>query len=272
LVIGAIGSSWPTLAEDKASIPNFAPDSLTGWLKPPGDEFIQPKSGPGPVRADPAHPYVPNTPGAQQTVMIADLTNPILQPWVVEKMRKSNEEVLAGKVGFTARSRCWPHGVPGFLLYPVHPIFFIQTPTRVVMTWGQDFQLRHVYLDVPHTVDPKPSWYGESVGHYENGDTLVVDTIGLNDRTYVDNYRTPHTTRLHVVERFKLLEGGQSMVVNVRVEDPGAFAMPWSAVQRYRVDHRPSEVPLHEMVCAENHEDYFNQGLYPVPQADKPDF
>jgi hypothetical protein len=53
-------------------------------------------------------------------------------------------------------------------------------------------------LGVPHTVDPKPSWYGKSVGHYENGDTLVVDTIGLSDRTYVDNYRTPHTTKLHV--------------------------------------------------------------------------
>jgi len=124
--------------------------------------------------------------------------------------RKSNEEVLAGKVGFTARSRCWPHGVPGFLLYPVHPIFFIQTPKKVVMTWGQDFQLRQVYLDVPYTVDPKPLWYGESFGHYENGDTLVVDTIGLNDRTYVDNYRTPHTTKLHVVERFRLLEDHQS--------------------------------------------------------------
>jgi hypothetical protein len=162
--------------------------------------------------------------------------------------------------------------VPGFLLYPVHPVFFIQTAKEVLMTWGQDFQLRHVYLNVPHSADPKPSWYGESVGHYENGDTLVVDTIGLNDRTYVDNYRTPHTTRLHVVERFRLLEGGQSMEVNVRVEDAGAFTMPWNALQRYRIDHRPTEVPLHEMVCAENNEDYFHQGLYPVPQADKPDF
>jgi hypothetical protein len=275
----AIGAWGPARAADDARIPNFAPDSVTGWLKPPGDEFIQPDSGHGPVRADPAHPYVPNSfpyvpreAAAQQTEMIADLSNPILQPWVVEQMRKSNAEVLAGKVGFTARSRCWPHGVPGFLLYPVHPIFFIQTQEKVVMTWGQDFQLRHVYLNVPHTNDPKPSWYGESVGHYENGDTLVVDTIGLNDRTYIDNYRTPHTTKLHVVERFRLLPGGQSMVVNVRVEDPGAFTMPWNAVQRYQIDHQPAEVPLGEMVCAENHEDYFHQGLAPVPQADKPDF
>ena len=171
-----------------ASIPNFSPSSTVGWLKTGlGDEFLPPDTGPGPVVSDPAHRYVGGfllTTGNAKPFKIADLTNPILQPWVVEQMRKANGEVLAGKVGFTARSRCWPHGVPGFLLYPVHPIFFIQTSNQVVMTWGQDFQLRHVYLNVPHSASPKPSWYGESVGHYENGDTLVVDTIGLNDKTY----------------------------------------------------------------------------------------
>jgi hypothetical protein len=187
-------------------------------------------------------------------------------------MRKTNEEVHAGKVGFTARSRCWPHGVPGFLLYPVHPIFFIQTLKQVVMTWGQDFQFRHVYLNVPHSANPKPSWYGESVGHYENGDTLVVDTIGLNDKTYIDNFRTPHTTQLHVVERFKIVAGGEGLEVKVRVEDPGAFTTPWNAVQRYRRDQRAEEVPLHEMVCAENNEDHFNQGLVPIPRADQLEF
>jgi hypothetical protein len=259
-------------AQTSIKIPNFAPDSATGWLKPPGDEFIQPESGPGPVKADPAHPYFSNAIAAQETVKIADLSNPILQPWVIEKMRRENEAVMAGKVGFTARSRCWPHGVPGFLLYPVHPIIFIQTPKEVLMTWGQDFQLRHVYLDVPHSDHPKPSWYGESVGHYENGDTLVVDTIGLNDRTYVDNYRTPHTTQLHVVERFRIVDNGKALDVRVRVEDPGAFTMPWNAVQHYTIDHRPGEVPLHEMVCAENNTDHFNQGLVPIPQTRTPDF
>ncbi len=263
---------WPVSAAQTEKIPNFAPDSATGWLKPPGDEFIQPDSGPGPVKADPTHPYYTNALYAQETPKIADLTNPILQPWVKEQMRKSNEDVIAGKVGFTARSRCWPHGVPGFLLYPVHPIIFIQTAKEVLMTWGQDFQLRRVYLNQPHSKNPKPSWYGESVGHYENGDTLVVDTIGLNDRTYVDNYRTPHTTELHVVERFRLAADGKSMDVAVHVEDPGAFTMPWNAVQRYKLDQRPGEVPLHEMVCAENNTDHFNQGLVPIPEAEKPDF
>ena len=259
-----------------ASIPNFSPSSTVGWLKSGvGDEFLPPDTGPGPVVSDPAHRFVGSfllTTGNAKPFKIADLTNPILQPWVVEQMRKANAEVLAGKVGFTARSRCWPHGVPGFLLYPVHPIFFIQTSNQVVMTWGQDFQLRHVYLNVPHSANPKPSWYGESVGHYENGDTLVVDTIGLNDKTYVDNFRTPHTTQLHVVERFKIVNDGEGVEVKVHVEDPGAFTMPWNAVQRYRRDQREQEVPLHEMVCAENNEDHFNQGLVPIPQADKAEF
>jgi hypothetical protein len=138
LLVAATALQGPARGEDER-IPNFAPDDRTGWLKPPGDEFIQPESGPGPVKSDPAKPYIGRNIQAQETVKIADLTNPILQPWVIDRMRKSNEEVLAGKVGFTARGRCWPHGVPGFLLYPVHPIFIIQSPKQVVMTWGQDF-------------------------------------------------------------------------------------------------------------------------------------
>ena len=100
----------------------------------------------------------------------------------------------------------------------------------------------------------------------------MVDTIGFNDKTYIDNFRTPHTDKLHVVERFTLVKGGDEMEVKVHVEDTGAFTMPWNAAQRYRRDQREEEVPLHEMVCAENNEDHFNQGLVPIPQADKAEF
>ena len=113
-----------------------------------------------------------------------------------------------------------------------------------------------------------PSWYGESVGQYENGDTLLVDTIGLNDRTFVDNYRTPHTDRLHVIERWRLADT-KTIQVSVRVEDSGAFTMPWSARQVYK---RSDEGPLVEMVCAENNANYFGQSVIPIPSAPKPDF
>jgi hypothetical protein len=161
---------------------------------------------------------------------IADLSNPILKPWAIEKMKKANDDVVAGKVPFIARERCWPPGVPGFAVYTrVQPIYFLQSDKQVVIINELNQQFRHIYLDVPHSKNPKPSWFGESVGYYE-GDELVVDTIGLNDKTFVDNYRTPHTEQIHVVERFKMIEGGNTLQAIVTVDDPGAFNMPWTAV------------------------------------------
>ena len=90
------------------------------------------------------------------------------------------------------------------------------------MMFAGDHQVRHVYPDVPHSEHPKPSWYGKSVGHYE-GDTLLVDTIGQNTKTFVDNYGTPHTERLDVVERWKSIDSGNTLEVNIRVDDPDTF-------------------------------------------------
>ena len=137
------------------------------------------------------------------------------------------------------------------------------------MTWQADHMVRRVFLTDKHSANPKPSWFGESIGHYEGGDTLVVDTIGLNTRTFVDNYRTPHTDQLHVVERFKLAPDAKSIEVTLTVEDPGAFTMPWSAMQRYR---RVEPGPMVESTCVEGNFNYFNFDLEPLPQADKPDF
>ena len=197
-------------AERPLAVPTLAPDGLTSWVpdRRAGDEFLPPASGPGPVISEKDHPYVPNG-GGQSTFRVADLSNPILRPWVVAQMKKANQEVLAGKIPFTARERCWPGGVPDIDVYERdRPVYFIQTPKQVLVVTEHDEQVRHIYLNVPHSRNVTPSWYGESVGHYD-GDTLVVDTIGLNDKTFVDNYRTPHTTALHVVERFHLSDERQ---------------------------------------------------------------
>jgi len=257
-------------ATSAGTIPNFAPDGSTAWVpsRPAGDEFLPPESGPGPVISEKGHPYTPNGQG-QSTFRVADLSNPILKPWIVEQMRKANDEVLAGKIPFTARERFWPGGVPDFDVYERdRPVFWIQTPKEIVIVNEHDQQTRHIYLNVPHSVHPKLSWYGESVGHFE-ADTLVVDTIGLNDKSFVDNYRTPHTTQLHVVERFRLLDGGKTLEAVIRVEDPGAFNMPWSAVQRWR---RRENQPIVELICAENNSGYFNYSVTPIPTAAKSDF
>ena len=268
LLASAALSGGSMFAAQRPSPPDFATDDVTSWL-PVGDDYLPSASGPGPITSDPAHPYIPNFTGKQPTYRVADLTNPILQPWAAEQMRKANEAVLAGHVPFRARESCWPPGVPTFLVYALAtPLYFLQTRNMVAIFYQGGPELRHVYMDVPHSAHPALSWYGESVGHYE-GDSLVVDTIGLNERTFVDNYRTPHTSQLHVVERYRLTDGGNMLEVAFQVEDPGAFTTSWSAVQRFRRVHR---APMSELPCVESTVRYFNYETFPVPIADKPDF
>jgi hypothetical protein len=278
-VIAGAALIGPAIGAESA-VPNFSPDNRTGWIAgvpdgetPIGDDFLQPPSGPGPVTFDRAHPFIDNRvsrrTGKSATNRVADLSNPILQPWVKEELRKLNQRALTETMLWTPKERCWPIGVPGFLLYPVTPVYFLQTPKQVVIIWEEDHMARHVYLTDKHSPNVKPSWFGESIGHYENGDTLVVDTNGLNTRTFVDSYQTPHTEQLHVVERFRIVEDGKALEVIARVEDPGAFTMPWTAVQRYR---RAEQGPMVEAVCAENNDKFFGYDVEPIPTADKPDF
>src|SRR5260370_36800740 len=127
-----------------------------------------------------------------------------------------------------------------------------------------DRYVRALHSVVPHAANPEPCWFGESGGRYE-GDTLVVDTIGLNDKTFVNNFRTPHTEKLHVVERFKLVDSGKAMQVDITFEDPDAFNAPWSVMQRYDRVQRP----MAEEICAENNEHLFD---YHIPVPDKAEF
>jgi hypothetical protein len=271
---------WPALAAENTAIPNFGQDSKVGWLagvpgsnEPLGDDFLPPPSGPGPVVSDKDHPYIDNQyavrAGKQPTFHVADLNNPILQPWVREELRKVNKRVLAGEAVFTPKERCWPIGVPAWLLYPAQPVYFLQTPKEVVLIWSEDRMVRHIYLNEKHTANVKPSWFGESIGHYENGDTLVVDTIGLNTRTFVDQFRTPHSEQIHVVERYRIIEDGKALEAIATVDDPGAFTTPWSGMQRYR---RVEQGPMGEQVCAENNSSFFGLEVEPIPTADSPDF
>ena len=271
LLGGGFGvADWPAAAAQNASqrIPDFAGEGEVGWLAG-GTEYISMPTGPHPVTNDPAHPYVLNGRGAQPTFRVADLDNPILQPWVKEALRKVNERTLSGNANFPPQVRCWPLGVPAFVLYPAQPVYFIQTPKEVLLIWQSDHMVRRVYLTDKHTPNPKPSWFGESIGHYEDGNTLVIDTIGLNTKTYVDNYRTPHTDKLHVVERYKLVNAETAIEVTVTVDDPGAFTTPWSAMQRY---HRIELGTMGESTCAEGNFNYFNQDLDPLPEDDHPAF
>jgi len=272
VLVACLSMFGTQLAAQSATPPNFSPNSMTGWISLSFDRFIPPPTGPGPITVDPAHPYVSNgdlaATGAQPTFLIADLNNPILQPWVRDELLKRNQAILAGKPGYTRQASCVPNGFPAFLLHPVTPLYIIQTAKLVYMINQENLDPRRIYLDVPHSSNPKPSWYGESVGHYE-GDTLVIDTIGISNKTYIDHFWTPHTDNLHVIERFRMIDNGMTLEVNVRFEDSGAFTMPWNAIQRWR---RVAQGPILERICAENPANYFNEEKEPIPQDDTPDF
>jgi hypothetical protein len=191
----------------------------------------------------------------------ADLNHPALQPWVVDALRKANEAAKEGHRIPSQQEKCFPSGVPNYWTHPLG-LQVVQTKDYVVFLHARDHQVRIVHLNKPHLPNPQPSWYGDSVGHFD-GDTLVVDTIGLNDKTPVDVFHTPHTAKEHVVERIRVVRdarGAKNLEVRFTVDDPGAFTMPWTGIETYRGVGGPNGARnpaakddlLDEEVCAEN--------------------
>ncbi len=279
-------------ATSALAIPNFAPTSSSAWYSW-SREWMPPPTGPGPVMQDKAHPRVSNddfrATGKQPTPPLSDPGNPILQPWAADSLRKVNAETLSGRVFVSQLALCRPLGALAFDLSPMtRPMFIVQSAKEVLLINESFNEVRHIYLTDRHAPNLKPSWEGDSIGHYE-GDTLVVDTIGFNDKTWADGFRTPHTTQLHTIERFHLVDGGKELQVDVHVEDPGAFTTPWNALMRYRkfelvaqrakqagvqlaVLATPEEGPLNEAICADSPNSLMFIPGYSVPRADTPDF
>jgi hypothetical protein len=222
--------------------------------------------------------------------LAGDYTNPILKPEAAEVVKKHGELGLNGIGDPNPRNQCWPIGVP--FVFTNGPTQLLQQPDRVTILYGYDHQVRRVPMNQPHPAHVTPSWYGDSVGHYE-GDTLVIDTVGFKVGRYsmVDWYGTPHTEALHVVERYRLLdpaaaqEGfdrdakqhnvamgkpnpeGKYLQLRFTVEDKGVFTTPWTATMTYRIS--PNE--WDEQACAENTQWYSGKEA-DVPRANKPDF
>jgi hypothetical protein len=268
------------LAQTSEKIPELA--SSTYWVRIRadglnalyGDGWLDPPAGlRGPVKNHPEHRLQGNQlrgPGIQVTLAIGNHLDPILKPWAAEQMRVSNEEVLSGKRGmpFLATSRCYPGSVPGQLLWTTEPFFFIQGPKVVHMVWQRDSLVRRIYLTDKHSETVKPSWFGESIGRYENGE-LVVDTIGLSTKlSFLDMFRTPHSEKLHVTERFRLTDGGKLLEAFVKVEDEDTLNEPMHMMARWRRQGGD----WREFICPENNSDHFSHNLFPMPEAKKPDF
>ncbi len=181
-------------------------------------------------------------------------------------------------------------------IFKHNQIEMIQQPDKITILYGEDHEVRRVRLNQPHPAPVVPSWYGDSVGRYED-DTLVIDTVGVRtDRPFamIDLFGTPYTKALHVVERYRLRDyedvkdaiernmkenwqfngdvfsqhRGKFLQLHLTVEDEGAFTTPWTATLTYV----PGGDQMSETVCAENRAEYYYNKQAEVPTADKPDF
>ena len=286
------------------------PDFSGIWSHPSFPGFEPPASGPGPVVNKSRRPQVnfdgqilPRTNNilvSNPARLVGDYNNPILKPQAAEAVKKKGEMESGGMVGPTPTIQCWPEPVP--YIFNGVAMQMIQRPEKIVFLYPNDHQVRYVRLNVAHPAQTTPSWYGDSVGHYE-GDALLIDTVGVKIGPFamVDFYGTPYSQALHVVEHYRLLdyeaakEGldrdarenlrpaggadagsapdysyrGKHLQLHFTVQDEGVFTMPWSATITYR---RGRET-WREVVCPENLQELALAGRdSAVPIAHTPDF
>jgi hypothetical protein len=193
-VVPAVGAAS---AQGAASTPDFSGI----WWHPSLPGFEPPSSGPGPVTNRSRRNGVSN-----YDQLVGDYSNPILKPATAEIVKKFGELSLRGVTFSSPANQCWPEPVP--YIYKNFAMQIFQQPDRITIIYEQDHEVRHVRMNQPHPPHVTPSWYGDSVAHYE-GDTLVIDTVGTRtDRPFamIDLYGTPFTEKLHVVERYRLLD------------------------------------------------------------------
>jgi hypothetical protein len=142
---------------------------------------------------------------------------------------------------------CFPPGVPRIYLQPF-PMEIIQTPERVLMFFEFNHFVRQIWTDGrPHNTALGSTWLGDSIGKWE-GDTLVVDTIGFNDKTWLDRAGHPHSDQLHVIERIRRTDSN-ALHDDITIDDPKAYAKPWATQIEFQL--RP-KWNITEMVCEDN--------------------
>src|SRR5438477_9210624 len=286
------------------SIPNFS----RVWTHPAFPWFEPPASGPGPITNLSRWPVQrpqglggslampPSKVGiSNYDQLVGDYNSPILQPWAAAVVKRFGEMSLAGITFPNPSNQCWPSPMP--FIYKLQTINIFQQPDRITILYGgYNNEVRRVRLNEPHRSPLTPSWYGDSVGHYE-GDTLVIDTIGVKtDRKYamIDLFGTPYTDKLHIVERYRLRDyddvkdalerntkenwlyqgdawtrhrSSKFLQLHVMIEDEGVFTTPWTATMTYAPAER-----IAEGVCSENRRRYYEKDEVDVPRAEKSDF
>ena len=153
---------------------------------------------------------------------------------------------------------CEPPSVPHIYLWPIKTKF-IQTPEAVYVLYELGPFFRVVWLNSKHPADPDPQWWGHSIGSYENGDTLVIDTVGFNDKTWLDQMGHPHTEQLHLIERYKRVNQNQ-LELDMTIDDPGAYTKPWNSHRNFALS--TTGFLRYQQICSvrENQQFFDNTG------------
>ena len=237
-----------------------------------------------------------------QEAWVGDYNNPILKPEAAEIVKRRGEIALSGMAAPDPHNQCWPEPTP-FTMSTQFGIQFVQEGDKIVLLYLANHQVRHVRLNGTHPATVSPSWHGDSVARYE-GDALVIDTVGVKvgPLPIVDLYGMPYTEALHIIERYRLIDGAaaraaqakhehtyrleppmdaianggrlstdptdKGLQIEITVDDPRVYTAPWTGVVTYRrlLDGWP------ESVCAENTHEYYANKDTAIPVATSPDF
>jgi hypothetical protein len=292
VISASVWSSAAVAANSPRDTTAAVPDFSGIWAHFTFPDVEPPATGPGPIR------NLSQRDGASDPYQfVGDYRSPILKPQAAEIVKQHGDVSRTGRTYPAPSNQCWPGGVPYVFTVNIGMQMF-QERNKITIIYTNDHEVRHVRLNAQHPAHPTPSWYGDSVGHYE-GETLVIDTVGIKIGPFamVDLYGTPHTPSLHVVERYRLLDyeaareaqergqrglsrlgrdpglaadpdyKGKGLQLEFTVEDENAFTVPWSAAISYR---RPLG-GWPEMACADGTRDYVGRAI-DLPHADKPDF
>jgi hypothetical protein len=229
----------PAQVQDPAN-PSFSAAQAKGKG---GGRGALPAGPPGPTpRLPDGKPDFTGIWNGQRTV---SQDGPYLQPWA----QKLLEQRAANNYADDFEARCLPGGPPRGA--PYHTSLF-STPKLVLMLFeGNTHMFRQFFVDgTDHPKDLKPTWYGDSRAHWD-GDTLVVDTIGFNDKSWIDMPGHPHTAQMHLIERFSRPSLG-TLNIGITIDDPGAYTKPWIQNRSTTLE---TGMEMTEYVCNENNQD-----------------
>jgi hypothetical protein len=245
VTVAQMPGEQPVAAKDNASAPFDLHDLSGMW------EFFNNIPGQG-IYATPSKEHPPMTPWAKAKY---DEAKPGYGP---KAQAGGNDPIL----------KCNPTGIPRLLFFP-QPFEIFVSPQRVFMFFERDHAWRQIWTDGRgHPKDLEPTWMGDSIGMWE-GDTFVVDTIGFNDKSWLDFYGDPHSENLHLIERYRRVDH-DDMTLQFVVEDPKAYTATWTGDTKTYKLLKGKKAYMEELFCIPEEEDAFTNRIRMPAVGQKP--